>query len=384
MPNRFKNVVCNAICSVKGLYNLTSEGVPLITATKFVLETYKHNIKEAFISPHVTKILFKKYEEYGNLIKPLEEMRKFEEEMIFDPRKKSHVVLIDSIDSEVEDRGKLLTLDPDNKMRHASEEEILEANVFAIGGIDFDNRKFLSSLLNAVNKLKNLTPDPNPLWYCKPLALHPYVSKQERYEAAVKYNLDKGYYHNYAKEFVDSVILPRLIDPHTGVVKPPERDITFFSYSVGGRDIMMFENALKVSLLKNKVSKEEIFNIFAKIKSISIGFAVDIESLDVGLQFTKIIVFNEGDAAVLIPEKTYNLISADRSLCDTQPLTFIFEGKGKCSYDQFFVVFSQLDCFFPVETDRHKGHGLFSYIEAIEKDDVLTEVVCVGLHSSID
>jgi len=249
------------------------------------------------------------------------------EEFVFDPHKTSHIFLKDSENIELEMRGKAFlredSTDPNKKtiFRAATTQEILKANILTIGGIDFDTPRHLSALLKTANKLASYKNDDTQNNYSA-IAIFPEVSRQERYEAALKFSQDPTYYPEYIRERVKKYVIEKLLDNTTD--KPAT--LTFFSFSVGGREIMMMENAIKDIARKDfGLSEKELFNLLSYFRGVCLGYAFDPSHIQ-EMSFKKLIIFSQDDRGVLIPnklltsfllnsmDKTYNIWNLDKKL----------------------------------------------------------------------
>lgn len=364
-----KHVITKAAAAARALSGLMAKGIPVEESQKFVSELLAHRKYDACLTlPPYTYQLYRLSEEFGGLDKTFPKIRELSKQWIFDPSVRSHINLVDSPEHSVQSRGKLFArrIDSSGKssMEEASREEISEANVFAMGGIDFDTTRHLSALLKSVDTLKGYVA-PKSNWVCNPLAMYPAVSKEERYDAAVKYSLHKTYFPKYIYQFVEDVILPRMKSPiNPYKLRPAEEEITFFSYSVGGREVYMIENAIRSAMQIRGQSQKEVLDVFKKINGVCIGYAVDIKPMKKAPYFTKVIVYNEADTGVLIPKSTYDFLGRwDRS---DGGYAYRIKTKQKFSHDQYVFLISGESGIFPWEEDRFLGHGLNSYIKAID------------------
>lgn len=349
----------------RGVDTLIAKGIPKEEAVKFMTEfaahpSYNPNLT---VHPYITDTYRHSFNA-GGLSNFIAQTQVLEKKLKFDPNVRSHIDLIDSPGSE-ENRNKLFVRKINelgkSYIEEATQEEKVKANVFAVGGIDFDTKMHMSSLLKAVEALKQYC-NPKPHWTCNPVAIFPQVSKSERYEAAVQYNLDKTYCPKYIKDFVEEYILPRMQDSQNlEKLKEPQIGITFFSYSVGGREIYMIENAIRTALLDKGHSKEEIFEIFKCFVGVSVAYAVDIDQLQDTIYFTKIILYNEGDSGVLQPESLTGLFRN----WDPSDGGYIHKinTDDKISHDQYLFVVPDVHEIW--DKDKFSGHGLNSYLKAI-------------------
>ena len=205
----------------------------------------------------------------------------------------------------------------------ASEEEILNANVLAIGGIDFNTPRHLSALIKASRILASECSNKDTSFH-QTIAVMPEVSKEERYEAAKLYYQDSSFYPLYIKNRVEKFLIPKIILDEDTVLNIP-KSISLFSFSLGGREIMMMENALYDVLLKQySIDPDTINTLMRNISAVCLGFAPKLNILEKNSGFNKIIIFSAKDRAVLLPKDFYQKILSNDSVLDQEIFYSVF------------------------------------------------------------
>lgn len=199
------------------------------------------------------------------------------------------------------------------KLKPASFEEILNSNILCIGGLDFDSSRCLSALNKFAAKLALMNPAGKKAGFGS-VAVFPEVSKEERYEAAVKYSLDPRFYPPYIKDRVEKFIMPKILDEDNDTLLCVQHGISLFALSVGGREVMMMENALRDILSKELDQPTAIVNDFLKnVRAVCLGYAPSLHAFKEG-GFNKTFVFSRDDRAVLIPEDFYDALLTKEEL----------------------------------------------------------------------
>ena len=167
-------------------------------------------------------------------------------------------------------------------------------NVLAFGGIDFDSKFHLGALLKS---LETLSPN---LEYIKAAAIYPNALRKERFEAAIEYNRDKLYYSKYIEDLTRDIVLPRFLND-SGTLSEPKVPLSFYSFSVGAREIMMVENCLRhIFKTEHQCSNIDICDLFTFLHANCIAYALDFDNLP-ELRFSKNIIFSVEGIGVLRP-----------------------------------------------------------------------------------
>lgn len=246
------------------------------------------------------------------------------DQYLFSPNK---LVVELSDNQEYSDKGPFISSDQLNlqsTLHSALKNDISNANVIAIGGTDFTTPRHLSALLKSSIMLAAMSPRKSNAYF-KPMAIMPEVSKSERYEAAKEYDLNEKFYPEYIKDRVKKFLLPKFVDSGpleyfneiTGefyyaddmyedeeitIISNPSR-ITLFSFSVGGQEIMMMENALQDILLHEySLDSDTVNKMMRSISALHIGYAPKPDVLENKYGFNKIIIFDTKDRPALIPK----------------------------------------------------------------------------------
>lgn len=207
-------------------------------------------------------------------------------------------------------RNEKLVENTESKLYVPTEEEVYNANVLAIGGLDFVTGRHLSALLNATGILASKNSRGEKAYY-KAIAVMPEVDKEERYQAAEKYSTNPKYYPEYIKDRVKKFLIPKFIDiDEDRTIFDIPQSISLLSFSIGGREVMMMENALYDILTNEYCFSTDLVNRLMKnVKAVCIGYA---PKLNVFKEkgFNKIIIFSKEDRAVLLPRDFYeNLLT---------------------------------------------------------------------------
>lgn len=296
----------------------------------------------------------------------------------FNPSKIKHISFKDHEDSIEENKGKLFAMGNNKEINHGlkSISNSESNNIFIFGGLDFDNFKHLAALHKYTNSIidrAGISKFFQDYVFSeitikeKPCLVFPHVNKEDRYKAAINFNLNKKFYPNYIEEFVNKNILPKLTITNGELsFKSP---ITFISYSIGGREIYMIENALRNKLSNEfKLSSKQIYKIFENVKAVCIAYAIDTENLQ-DIRFSKTILFNIHDEGVLIPKKTIDII--EETNFTNKPFKFYLSNDSGLNHLETVIFFSKNDNTFPYEqcigNSLSNGHSLRLYVEAIKK-----------------
>lgn len=229
------------------------------------------------------------------------------EKYLFNSKVNNH---IDLSSSEISSKnGKLFIREeaknPNEKpsLRVATEEEVKTSTTIAVGGIQGDEDRQVSALLKTAKILAAKSNAPETYL---PVAVYPEVGRKERYEAAVKYTLNTEYVPSYIERRVEKYLLPKVIDNLDSDCG--RNNISLFSFSMGGREIMMMETALR-NILQNKMflPKVVVDNLMSDVRAVCIGYAPSLTAFDKS-GFNKIVIFSVDDRGVLIPRDLYDIL----------------------------------------------------------------------------
>ncbi len=186
------------------------------------------------------------------------------------------------------------------RLRLATKDDIKQADIIAIGGLDFDTPRHLSALSRGAYNLASFTKDGSHNEKTI-LALQPEVDRGTRYRAAERYNEDKEYYPNYIEDRVKRYVFPKLINFQMDSLN--HERFALFSHSIGGREIMMMENAIQgVAKKEYGLNSEEIKQLLSNIKAVCTGCALKPEDL-IDNKIAKIIIFLLEDRLPLLPQE---------------------------------------------------------------------------------
>lgn len=170
-------------------------------------------------------------------------------------------------------------------------EVIKDYNILAFGGLGFYKLWHLSALLKSAGKLS-----PTSLSLKSAAVFHDALF-ETRYHSAKAYNADKLYCAPYIENFTRKYVLPRFLDSN-GILTEPAKPLLFFTFSVGGREVMMVENCLRTIFEKEyKCSPINIYQLFTHLSALSIGYALDYNNLP-ALRFSKVVVFSIDELGV--------------------------------------------------------------------------------------
>jgi len=242
-------------------------------------------------------------------------------------------------------------------LRIAEQEEIDLATTFAIGGIGGDDPKQVSALLKYAKLLA--AKYPNSKDYL-PLTIFPEVNQKERYKDAVEYTLNSDYYPPYIKERVERFLLPRVLK---NLGSEEISKLSLFSFSMGGREVMMMQKALR-DILEQQfyLPKIIIDNLMSDITAVCVGYAPNVNAFeDTG--FKKIVLFSLDDRGVLIPHDLYESVLSKENLL-TKNFNIYQMNK---SFEAFqYLVVNGKGVIKSCETDC-VDHTISHYFDCIEK-----------------
>ncbi|MFN7039318.1 MAG: hypothetical protein ACK4OM_07130 [Alphaproteobacteria bacterium] len=244
-----------------------------------------------------------------------------------------------------------------------SNDDIINAEIIAFGGIEFDDLPAHSALLKNIETLLGASHDP-----LKTITFQPFVSRSERYKHLLNYSLNPNYTPEYILKFVENHILPIINDKIN--FKNPDHILTLFSFSAGGREIMMIENALYKIFKTNEynLNEEEIERIFSKINVVSIGYACKF-TYNTNPKFRKIIIYAIEDSGVLLPQfLTVNYLDKYINIISSEPYTIFSNDLGNQKENEFLIVLGKntIPKYLNGKKPNEKGHALPNYIYAIQ------------------
>ncbi len=245
-----------------------------------------------------------------------------------------------------------------------------DLDLLALGGLDFDSSFHMSALLKSV---ETLLPAQSALKYG---AIYPNATRKERFEAATTYNKDKLYYSPYIESLTRDYILPRFVNDKTSDLQEPKKSLTLFSFSVGGREIMMMENCFRKILLEDyNLSKPDVHSLFTYIKGISVAYAADYVDLP-ELRFPKTTIISGKDIGVLQPEQLTRDMTWNPLL--DQSKIHLFTSKDTDKYSHPSQIFYLGNKTVPLIVDKNKlatkGHSLPHYVAAIKNSELHTTI----------
>lgn len=252
-------------------------------------------------------------------------------------------------------------------LKIASHQESSRAYKFALGGLDFDEPAKLSALLKVEENLRNVLPSLSLAEINRDddaaLAIFPAVSRQVRYDAAMQYSFNSKYFPQYIVKMIEDHILPKINYEDTMFM--PATQITFFSYSLGGREVMMIENALKFMLPIYGLNQTMTKIILSNFKAVCLAYAADYEHINTESGFAKLIMHAVEDSGVLKPK---NLVSSITSHDVVKKDFSILKMVNQDNIESFlmYLGYGSLPHLHK-EGSFSSSHALPLYVEAIKK-----------------
>lgn len=261
-------------------------------------------------------------------------------------------------------------------LRIATENEIIDSKIIAIGGLGFDSPRHISALLKATKNIANINKY-NENQSAKVVAIMPEVEPEVRYAAAENYSVNSDYYPSYILDRVRQFLLPKIIQDDTILAVPQTTAI--FTFSMGGREAGMMENALKY-VLKDELNLDpSLSDRFMKnIISINIGYAPTISSIT-KKGFNKIAIFSTHDRAVLLPKDLYEQVLIKPEILDRKLSVIDFSGDK--SDNQLLIVINP-----DIQDNTSKedlcNHSLGDYLNCIEHSlpSEMKHAISLGFH----
>lgn len=240
---------------------------------------------------------------------------------IYKPGQTAHVNLTDSLDSSYrgvffkrieKGEGSFFSV-----LHEATPDEIAESNILAIGGLDFDTPKAVSAIIKTAKTLAANNSKPEKYKF-EAVAIFPEVSREARYEAADEYSQNSFYYPPYIEDRVRKFLIPKFVDEEDNTILNIRSSISLFSFSIGGRESMMMENALWDIFYKEYgLSNSLAQNLMSNVTMISLGYAPGLEIFRPG-GFNKVACFSVNDRGVLLPEDFYDSILTKESVLENK------------------------------------------------------------------
>lgn len=222
------------------------------------------------------------------------------------PVSTKHVDLNPSKDHDIKLAGTLWSRILTNGKRELIEvpksDFVSKYNTLAFGGIDFDTKFHLGALLKSLETLSLSSEKTGPdMQHIRAAAIYPNALRKERFEAAIEYNKNKLYYPSYAEKLTRELVLPRFLNDK-GELAEPKMPLSFYSFSVGAREIMMVENALRhIFKTEHSCSDNDVSDLFTYLHANCVAYALDFDNLPEP-RFSKNIVFSVDDWGVLYPK----------------------------------------------------------------------------------
>lgn len=281
---------------------------------------------------------------------------------LFSPDKTSHIDLTEDNNVKYNIKGQFVVRDKNlgqTILRQATDSEVLKSNSLAIGGIYSDTPLNISALIKYAHQLAS---NSNKIKF-QPVSLFPEVTRIERYKAAEKYSKDSSYYPPYIKDRVNKYIMPKITDEDTLFDIP--MTFSLFAFSVGGREIMMMENALKDILLKDyKLSENLVVNVFANFRVLCLGYAFD-PSHTKKIGFPKVFVFSEDDRGVLSPKPLETQILGKEKSDPNQKFSVVQLVKNQPIHPAYMITIAHNAVPLKIVSNQTDDHLLAHYLDGI-------------------
>lgn len=224
--------------------------------------------------------------------------KKIWEHMLWESKDEySHLQFSDFSGSDLDDRGRFFKLNDDDSYNlfTVSEKDIDDFSVWVLPGVLSTSRNDMSTTLQDINSF--FADSGYCSWVRKSLIFCPYSSGQQRYIEAMEYSDNpQEYYSTKIEKFVRKYLISRMIR---------EKKLSFITYSVGGKELAMIENAARY-ILKNEYNYpiNIVEKLFEAVTALCIGYAPDIKNLP-ELRFNKIVVLSASDQGLFVPKSLY-------------------------------------------------------------------------------
>lgn len=288
--------------------------------------------------------------------------------MLWEPKAEyAHLPFDDFPESEILDRGKFFKLNEEDlhKPIKASEKEVNEANVWVLPGALSTSKYGMSTTLQDIRVF--CCDSHCNHWQGNTLAFCPYSTGKNRYIEAMAYNDNpKDFYSPQIEKFVRKYLLPRMIKG---------KRLSFVTYSVGGKELAMIENAARYILLNEYGYETNIIEaLFQNITGVCVGYAPDIKNLP-EIRFNKIILLSASDQGLFIPESLYFKIY--RPVICNRPFTaFKID-----NHDTLIFLGHQSSVEVLDGKLNHDGHRLPHYLKAMNNN--IPHTIFKYLHSLV-
>lgn len=279
----------------------------------------------------------------------------------------SHLPFEDFPESESADRGKFFKLNEDdiyNPLK-TSEKDIDDASIWVIPGALSTSRYGMSITLKDIKSF--LSDNGCNYWNGKSIIFCPYSSGKQRYIEAMEYNNDpQKYYSTQIEKFVRKYLIPRIIK---------EKQLSFITYSVGGKELAMIENAARNILINEYGYPINIVEkLFQAVTAICIGYASDIKNLP-ELRFNKVVLLSASDQGLFIPKSLY--LKIYRPIICNRPFTAFKIDQ----YETLIFLGHQSSVELLDGKLNHDGHRFPHYLKAMTNN--IPQTIFKYLHSLI-
>lgn len=279
----------------------------------------------------------------------------------------SHLPFEDFPESELADRGKFFKLNEDDAFNpiKASEKDINDASIWVIPGALSTSKYGMSSTLQDIKSF--FSESGCHYWNGRSIIFCPYSSGKQRYIEAMEYNNNpQEYYSAKIEKFVRKYLISRMVK---------ERRLSFVTYSVGGKELAMIENAARDILINEYDYPLNIVEkLFQTVTAICIGYAPDIKNLP-ELRFNKIVLLSASDQGLFIPKSLYFKIY--RPIICNRPFTAFKIDK----HETLIFLGHQASVEVLDGKLNHDGHRFPHYLKAMNNN--IPQTIFKYLHSLI-
>lgn len=290
------------------------------------------------------------------------------EDMLWEKKDEySHLPFEDFPESESADRGEFFKLNGDDLSNpfKTSEKDINDSSIWVIPGSLSTSRYGMSSTLQDIKSF--FSGSGCPYWDGKTIIFCPYSSGKQRYIEAMEYNNNpQKYYSAKIEKFVRKYLIPRIIK---------EKKLSFITYSVGGKELAMIENAARFILISEYEYPINIVEkLFQTVTAVCIGYAPDIKNIP-ELRFNKVILLSASDQGLFIPKSLYFKIYRPR-VCNRPFTAFKID-----QYETLIFLGHQASVEILDGKLNHDGHRLPHYLNAMNNN--IPQTIFKYLHSLI-
>jgi hypothetical protein len=240
-------------------------------------------------------------------------------------------------------------------------------------GSGFNSMPAMASLYKGFRTLQYIDNKPRLRGSTINAAIYyPALEEEPRYDQAISYSLNPHYISEEFNNFTKDILIPSIIK---SINSDNPYLITLFSYSLGGREIMMIENSLRHILTnEHNFSPSQVKDWFSLIQAVCVGFVVNLSSLP-SPRFRKIIIYGIEDLGVLRPKSFYNIVEAgldtilDNYYSHTEPNTI-----DESNYYEKFIILGRNVLDKEINGKENvKRHSFPGYIKAICSNDELLQ-----------